>query len=371
MLVKHICSSTPKIGEVGIEIEVEGSNLPAPPVGWRKVSDGSLRGESCEYVLKTPCARGSVTKYLDRMKEANEEANFEFSYSTRQSIHVHINVQELNLVQLYNFITLFLIFESELVRWCGEDREHNLFCLQTKDAEGLISTLEKAATPKTYHLLSTDSIRYSALNISSIYKFGSLEFRSMRGTDDYLMIQRWIDILLNIKDVALTYESPIDIVEDVSLLGVERFALKVLGEENIDLVHDVQSIMEGARQLQTMAYTGDWVGMQAIKERETTFHVPGGMFGTPTHATDWNTLNTRAADRLNALTTSLEEGEDREDDDEEWTDFEDEEDEGEEEEGSNYVSGIDVDRAIEQMRLNRLRREQIQAVVEMPQEENF
>jgi len=120
-----------------------------------------------------------------------------------------------------------------------------------------------------------------------------------------------------------------------------------------------------------MAYTGDWVGMQAIKERQTNFNIPGGIFGTTTHATDWNTSAPTAADRLNALTASLEEREDREDDDEEWTDFEDEEDEGEEEEGRNYVSGIDVDRAIEQMRLNRLRREQIQAVVEMPQEENF
>ena len=42
-------------GEVGIEVEVEGRHLDFHGnENWRTDGDGSLRGNSCEYVLKAP-----------------------------------------------------------------------------------------------------------------------------------------------------------------------------------------------------------------------------------------------------------------------------------------------------------------------------
>jgi len=56
--------------DLGIEIEVEGVNLPAR-VGesWRVDRDGSLRGESYEYVSK-PIKYSELTSTLDQLKDA-------------------------------------------------------------------------------------------------------------------------------------------------------------------------------------------------------------------------------------------------------------------------------------------------------------
>ena len=260
-----------KIGEVGIEIEVEGDNLPISPMGWDRVNDGSLRGESGEYVLTSPVVRKSVKKFLKRMTDANKESGFKFKFSNRQSIHIHINVQEMGLTQVYNFITLFLLFEQHLVKFCGVEREGNLFCLRSGDAEGLIEALEEASSPATINRLNTDDIRYSAMNVSSLFKYGSLEFRSMRGTDDYTLIEKWIEILLSLKDAALTFKSPRSIVEQFSRVGVTHFTEQVLGKHSTVVTSDpsYESVLyHQMRRLQILSYTGDWKGLDGpIKER--------------------------------------------------------------------------------------------------------
>lgn len=55
MNVIDFYGNKPQEGSYGIEIEVEGVNLPAVANNvWTTTHDGSLRGESAEYVLKKP-----------------------------------------------------------------------------------------------------------------------------------------------------------------------------------------------------------------------------------------------------------------------------------------------------------------------------
>jgi len=216
-------------GEIGLELEVEGDNLPMDiPKYWRVEGDGSLRG-GMEYVLKEPTSREAVDRDLTHLFKAFERNESVLSLSNRTSLHVHLNVQEFTKDQVYNFIILYLILEDALVRWCGEGREGNLFCLRAKDAEYLIDLLEESRFRNKLRMLATDQIRYASINCSALYKYGSLEFRAMRGTDSPEDILKWVNILLRIKDAALTYNLTAQIVDGYSEGGEHYFCQQILG----------------------------------------------------------------------------------------------------------------------------------------------
>ena len=172
-------------GDVGLEIEVEGTNLPLHVEGFTRVHDGSLRGpETGEYIFASPCNLRETKKRLKNLLTEYENHATIIDTSYRTSTHVHINMQEDDMVTVYNMIILYLIFEDYLVKYCGEDREGNLFCLRMRDAEALLPMLLRAASSRSWSALSNEWLRYAAINVCALSKFGSLEFRSMRGTDD-------------------------------------------------------------------------------------------------------------------------------------------------------------------------------------------
>ena len=61
-------------GEIGIEVEVEGRGLPNAVTGWNVVPDGSLRGESAEYVLRQPVPRDKYEDTLNNLRDALSSA---------------------------------------------------------------------------------------------------------------------------------------------------------------------------------------------------------------------------------------------------------------------------------------------------------
>jgi len=175
-------------GEVGIEIELEGKKVlqdNVPPY-WVFHVDGSLRGESAEYVLSKPIARDRVPEALDTLfKTLKAHGTRIRDDSPNTSVHVHLNVQEWTLKKVYNLITTWYIFEKMLVQWCGEEREGNLFCLRGADAEVLLQRLASAVRySKFQYIVDADGLRYSALNPTSMGKFGSIEIRSLAGVYD-------------------------------------------------------------------------------------------------------------------------------------------------------------------------------------------
>lgn len=249
-------------GEVGIEIEVEGQNLPVPKKYWRRDTDPSLKGEfsAIEYVLNKPVQRNNVGKVLDYLEECYITCNTEVIDSVRCGVHVHINVQELNIVQLYNFMLVYLILEDLLVKYCGEYREGNLFCLRAKDAEYLVYALKRAVHSREFRSLRTDKLRYASMNVKALGTYGSLEFRAMRGTRDMSAIKFWVDTLLRIKDAALEFDNPQDILADFSGDVCDVFLERVLKEDCHQYKYpDYQTtLLQGVRGVQGLVYTVDW-----------------------------------------------------------------------------------------------------------------
>ena len=217
-------------GDAGVEIEVEGSRLPVPELYWRSERDGSLRGEAREYVLKKPLDLPDVRKALEHLDQSYKDNNTVVNESVRAGVHVHVNVQQLSITELFSFITAYIILEDLLIKYCGEYREGNLFCLRTRDAEYLLHILEQVAATKSYIDFDNDVLRYSSMNVCSLSRYGSLEFRAMRGTRDLGLIGDWAEMLVGIRNAASKFDSPKHIVEYLQEHGAESFLETFLGD---------------------------------------------------------------------------------------------------------------------------------------------
>ena len=261
MIVRELFRNRETKGEVGIEIEVEGRNLATDPgMYWRTDHDGSLGGPgNIEYVMKNPALREDVRDTLDKVTSALEKAGSEVMPSPRSGVHVHINVQELTLPQVFSFIVIYGVFEDMLMDFCGKGRVGNLFCLSMKDAEFLPFWIRRCASRENWKdLPGRDGAddRYAAMNLDALKKYGSIEFRALRGTVDMKVIEDWAGILLKLKDFAKNIKHPKDIISMVSLEGAEGLAQKVFGKyvKQLWTKDWSDSIQDGMRLMQPIAY---------------------------------------------------------------------------------------------------------------------
>lgn len=263
--------------EIGIEVEMEGpgvlgGKVNAPLGYWRKDKDGSLRGESCEYVLAKPVLRHDVPKALLQLRKYLLDNMAQVNDSDRCGVHVHLNFQKEEVSKVLNVIMLYLVFEDLLVRYCGESREGNLFCLRARDAESMLLELYQCKVNGRLSYLQHDAYRYASLNVSAIQKYGSLEFRSLKTPKDVTKIEPWVNMLLCIKDYGLNkIEDSASIVENLSRNGEIPFLKLVMGnDENLikPLLkgeEPVANLMrQGVRRIQHIAYAKE-VKQQAKK----------------------------------------------------------------------------------------------------------
>ncbi len=249
-------------GDLGVEIEVEGSRLPMEMANWWRVDhDGSLQGESAEYVLNRPRTLTGVERALNYLRKKYEERGTKVVDSVRTGVHVHVNVQALSLVELYNFMTIYIMLEEALVKFCGESREGNLFCLRVQDADYLTHILSECIKRKKFGPMYSDDLRYASMNVKSLHEYGSLEFRAMRGTEDFDQILLWCKTLLRLREMAKAFDNPIDIVSGMSGNGIEPFVRHILGDchEVITRFDDYeQMVFSGMRNAQDVAFSVDW-----------------------------------------------------------------------------------------------------------------
>jgi len=254
-------------GDIGFEMEVEGDRL--PKIGgddpyFVRVTDGSLIGrDTGEFIFRKPLPMEVVPNALDHLSRLFQLNKTKMDDSVRAGIHVHLNAREMDIVQVYSLVALYLIFEEILVsrEISGEGRDGNLFCLRSKDADYLLWHLTQCAKSKRWGDLYTDEIRYSSLNLKCLVDKGSVEFRSLRTTNNFAKILYWINTLNKLKISSLGYKTPQTVIEDFSLSDSKRFLEKVFGEYSTPLyrVPDYSNkMLNGMRNAQDIAFCIDW-----------------------------------------------------------------------------------------------------------------
>ena len=195
------------LGDIGIEIEAEGPHGGANPASkwqhnriqanrnpkyWITKEDHSLRN-GVEYVTTTAVPLSELDACLAEFAEFSKDTKYR-TESIRTSVHYHINVGDLTLNQVLAAIVGYWLLETPLVGTQPAYRIGNLHCLRVSDADFLVndlcSALEKEAVPLVEGFLG-DNVKYAALNLNTVYRFGSLEFRFNAGSTDIKEIGEW------------------------------------------------------------------------------------------------------------------------------------------------------------------------------------
>jgi hypothetical protein len=162
---------------LGVEIELEGrTGFPRDIDSWISTKDGSLKSAySIEYILDKPMLKDKCFAAIEELFGCIKRHGTEVADTGRAGIHVHLNVGHMTNKQLWTFVTCWFVLE-ELVTdmMSGEGRSGNHFCLRAVDAEALLDSISKYLSTGDRTHISVDDIRYSALNLCSLRKFGSL-----------------------------------------------------------------------------------------------------------------------------------------------------------------------------------------------------
>jgi hypothetical protein len=256
--VHEIIGLEPVDGDIGLEIEVEGERLPRIQEGaWRTERDSSLKAaEAYEYVFRRPKKLIAVKPALRALNRAFKENGSRVDDSYRAGVHVHINITQLTLMELANFVTLTICFEGILSEYCGESRKGNLFCLRVADAEQTIDDWLKAFAHMDFR--NQNAMKYGFVNLATVGIYGSLEFRGMRGTVDEEVLLPWVETLYHLREFAKTFDSPQTIIERFSVLGSEEFCQAGVGLLLPLIANQSGSIWRDIRRAQDFAYGLNW-----------------------------------------------------------------------------------------------------------------
>lgn len=253
----------------GVEVELElqtnriggffQHNIP----GWDKHEDGSLRN-GIELVSSEPVGIDKIGDHLDELKKYISKWPI-IEGANRTSVHVHINCLNYTPYGVLSRYAKLLMFEPALIRFSGESRKGNLFCLSSKDAKyafNHVCTLLSRNGP--VRSMFGGNFRYTAINLVSIAKYGTIEVRCMRGTSDTQLIKDWVHILHNI--VESPY-NPRDLPGLFSGDGWDKLARNILGPHYYNILQPTESEMfEGMRHVQELAWSldGEWTNLGPI-----------------------------------------------------------------------------------------------------------
>lgn len=215
----------------GIEVEVEGIhkiNTPTYKSYWKTTADNSLRNNGIEFVslpIKANQIEGALIQLHNKVKHERNVPDF----SERTSTHVHMNVRDLTIEQIYNLVLIYTSVENILFNWVGHNRDKNIFCIKLSDTNYFDNVSNLLYYTKE---IIRNWNKYTALNLQPISSKGTVEFRHLFGTWDKEIILLWINFLSCIKTYAKK-TSRKDLEEEIKALNTnslyEEYLYSIFG----------------------------------------------------------------------------------------------------------------------------------------------
>jgi|GEM_PF-7133122 Putative amidoligase enzyme. len=278
-------------GMIGLELEIEGVALPREGhlegirgadtrAMWSAITDGSLRGESREYIFTQPCTRKELPAMVDALFKVFDGMGSQLLNSNRCSTHVHINMKGKTINQITAIIALWAVFEELLIKgFCGEERQTNHFALSMQDSDSLVRAWEgylrfgNSEFPR--------GMKYSALNVLPLWDKGSLEFRCGPAADKADIPIMWAIFLDAFCEFAAErYRNPSHIAHDLSERGgleifdniiepldLPEFRTKVVGDM-VDSLKFNDTCLRGFRVVQPIVLGYPWEQWLELINRE-------------------------------------------------------------------------------------------------------
>lgn len=227
-------------GKVGIEIETENcrtSNMQQISKHWDIHQDGSLRNHGMEFVTKGGLVGKDIVDALDVFCPWAVKSKLTIGYP-RAGIHIHLDCTDMDVGRgdLKTFLALYAILEHTLFGYAGEWRRHCGFCDGISDGRKNLEIIkylvnEEDIDSRTFVDQLNRYDRYAGLNLQSLNKYGTIEFRHLETTFDTRRILNWINIIFRLKKAAMSWDLSKSILQEFSTLGAEGFCASIMGGE--------------------------------------------------------------------------------------------------------------------------------------------
>lgn len=191
-------------GDIGFELEVEGTSLPTDgtPGGWTVKAENSLRG-GYEYISHRPVQAQKLDKHLQAICTKLTTSPIVVKPSARCSTHIHLNFQRETWETAVNSIIISACIEPLLIQLCGNERNGNLFCLPNYDTGDLPLYMKHLSRCLSLgHWGFGGRGKYAAFNIDPLDSLGSIECRCFPLSIDPEELESWARYLLKIRDLA-------------------------------------------------------------------------------------------------------------------------------------------------------------------------
>ena len=250
---------------VGIEVEVENYVAKKRPSDiWTSTADGSLRNSGVEWVSRPHEARYSPFALNELLGSCMDETSC--CFSPRTSIHVHVNMQEVDETAVQAIVLLYSVFEKLFFKFTGRGRIKNIYCVPLIDTDCLTHFM-------TRNLHSGRALwsKYAALNLLPISEYGTIEFRHMHGTFDAKKVSIWIRMITKLCEYVIANQD-----EVVSMLGkmsqhydFRKLLDTIFGSDAPYLKYqDFSDVKQGVGRLLT-AFTSNKTSRSLLEMRDT------------------------------------------------------------------------------------------------------
>lgn len=194
---------------IGLEVEVEdtglgGGNYDCLP-NIKCVSDNSLRNNGAEFIFEAPVFGEDLKDSINNLSDTIEGLPHQATFGFRTSTHVHLDVRDLTPKEVVKIIFMYSILEPLFYQIDNAERWNSPFAQPLSVSlfnPDFMKAIKKAmrSTNLNTHLITTSDDRYYALNLSSISKFGSLEFRMFNATKSKSELKKLINLVMMTRD---------------------------------------------------------------------------------------------------------------------------------------------------------------------------
>lgn len=183
-------------------------------------TDHSLRNNGREF--KT--IPMSFQKHLEAFKSLHRRLLLNNNpFSERTSIHVHVNVRELEINQVRQLILCYALLEPLFFEFVGETRKNSIFCVPLNYT--YLPNLYKGTTQTMHEKWH----KYTAFNILPLNGFGTVEFRHMYGTNDFEKFHTWLKSLKELYDFIVENDS-FDLIKELERGGGHLSGLSTIAQ---------------------------------------------------------------------------------------------------------------------------------------------
>ena len=248
----------------GVEVEVEGAGVSSVSLeGWTTTRDSSLRGESAEFVFRRPSNIAATNLLVSALYAGFRTNQVRLNDTMRAGMHLHIDTRLWTVKQVATFLTAYWLIEDVLIKnFAGEDRFGNAFCLPLSTSDDVLWTFIDLVRGRNLGIVRDmeDSIKYSAMNIATLGKYGSIESRSLRSPMQDAPMLRWISIFNNLCVGSQEFSSPLALIDAISGTSSEAVLRGILGPSFslFDGLYTNRDIVSAARRVQPLAFEINW-----------------------------------------------------------------------------------------------------------------